>query len=219
MPFSQHPGRGLPSGWLPSTLYAGLAALTLLAPALAGAQTVDSRATAQSTEKNITSEVQKTPPVALPSLSPLVERVSPAVVNISAQMGSEAAALPERSADQGDDSGTPFDDLLRRFFENRGTPQPGREVMARGSGFIIDPTGYIVTNNHVVGKAEKITVILQDDSRHPAQVVGRDEKTDLALIKIDSKEHLPFVSWGDSDLAKVGDWVGRSATHSDWAAR
>src|SRR5205823_1907458 len=95
----------------------------------------------------------------------------------------------------------------KRFFENRGTPQAGREVMALGSGFIIDPAGYVVTNNHVVGNSEKITVILQDNSRQPAKVVGRDEKTDLALIKIDGKEKLPFVTWGESNQAKVGDWV------------
>jgi serine protease Do len=204
MPFGQHLERGSPVRSLQSTLVASLAALMLLVPALAGAQTADAD---RGTEQNITSQVQKAPPVALPSLSPLVERVSPAVVNVSAQMASDAGALPERSADQGDEAGTPFDELFRRFFDNRGTPQPGREVMALGSGFIVDPAGYIVTNNHVVGKAEKITVILQDDSRHPAKVVGRDEKTDLALIKIDSKERLPFVTWGDSEQAKVGDWV------------
>ncbi|MBV9584535.1 MAG: trypsin-like peptidase domain-containing protein, partial [Alphaproteobacteria bacterium] len=86
-------------------------------------------------------------------------------------------------------------------------PQTGHEVMALGSGFIIDPAGYIVTNNHVVGNSEKITVIFQDNSRHPAKVIGRDEKTDIALIKIDTKEKLPFVTWGDSSEAKVGDWV------------
>jgi serine protease Do len=76
-----------------------------------------------------------------------------------------------------------------------------------GSGFIIDPGGYIVTNNHVAANSKKITVILQDNTRHPAKVIGRDEKTDLALLKIEAKEKLPFVTWGDSGEAKVGDWV------------
>src|SRR4029077_7840153 len=120
-----------------------------------------------------------------------------AVVNISAQLASEAAAQPDESAEESDQPSTPFDELLKRFFENRGVPQTGREVMALGSGFIIDPTGYIVTNNHVVANAEKITAILQDNTRHPAKIVGRDEKTDLALIKIDTHEKLPFVTWGD----------------------
>jgi len=79
--------------------------------------------------------------------------------------------------------------------------------MALGSGFIIDTSGDIVTNNHVAGNSAKITVILQDNSRYPAKVIGRDEKTDLALIKIEGKEKLPFVTWDDSGDAKVGDWV------------
>jgi serine protease Do len=196
---------------LGAALLAALAALPLtLTPALAQTQP-------QNGDKNVTAQVQRQLPVALPSLAPLVERVSPAVVNISSQIGGEAAARQESSSDDTDQpgGGSPFEDLLRRFFENRGmpntgregTPNTGREAMALGSGFIIDPAGYIVTNNHVVGNATKITVILQDNSRHPAKVIGRDEKTDLALIKIEAKQKLPFVTWGDSDQAKVGDWV------------
>src|ERR1051326_3482541 len=145
MAFGHHRHGGLLPKSLQSMLFGSLAALTLLAPALVGAQTAGAQ-TAGS-EKNITAQVQKNVPVALPSLSPLVERVSPAVVNISAQLSSEAAMQPERSAEQGDGPGTPFDDFFRRFFENRGMPQNGREVTALGSGFIIDPAGYIVTNN------------------------------------------------------------------------
>src|SRR5207244_288480 len=100
---------------------------------------------------------------------------------------------------------TPFDDLRRRF-QNR-SRSPEREVIGLGSGFIIDPSGYIVTNNHVAGSPGKITVILQDSSRHTAKLIGRDEKTDLALLKIDVPTKLPYVSWGDSEKAKVGDWV------------
>jgi serine protease Do len=79
--------------------------------------------------------------------------------------------------------------------------------MSLGSGFIIDPAGYIVTNNHVVGDGEKITVIFQDNTRHPAKVIGKDEKSDLALLKIQTDKPLPYVKWGDSDKARVGDWV------------
>ena len=158
-------------------------------------------------EKDITAQVQKAPAINLPSLNPLVEHVLPAVVSITARMNGDAAAGgASPSADEGNPS-TPFDDLLRRFFENRGIPHPGREVVALGSGFIIDPSGYIVTNNHVVGNSEKITVIFQDNSRHTGKIVGRDEKTDIALLKIDAKDKLPFVTWGDSNQAKVGDWV------------
>src|SRR5262249_28725262 len=132
--------------------------------------------------------------------------VLPAVVSITARLSADAAASADRSADESGQS-TPFDDLLKRFFENRGMPQTGREVTALGSGFIIDPSGYVVTNNHVAGNSEKITVIFQDNSRHEAKIVGRDEKTDLALLKIDTKDKLPFITWGDSGQAKVGDWI------------
>src|SRR4029077_9715353 len=67
--------------------------------------------------------------------------------------------------------------------------------------------GYVVTNNHVVANAQKVTVTFQDNSQHQAKVLGRDEKTDLALIKVDADHKLPYVTWGDSDDAKVGDWV------------
>jgi serine protease Do len=86
-------------------------------------------------------------------------------------------------------------------------PQRNLQRVALGSGFIIDPTGYVVTNNHVVANADKVTVIFQDNSKHPAKVIGRDSKTDLALLKIDTKEALPYVSWGDSNANQVGDWV------------
>ena len=76
-----------------------------------------------------------------------------------------------------------------------------------GSGFIIDPTGYIVTNNHVIEGAEEITVRMQDNVEFKARLIGHDPKTDLALLKIDAPKPLPFVEWGDSDKARIGDWV------------
>jgi serine protease Do len=192
-----------------SKLLGGLGALSLLlAPTLADAQGSASQgATTQQPEKNITAQVQNEITVNLPSLNPLVQRVLPAVVNISAQLSTEAAAQSDQPGEGSDQPNSPFDQFLRRFFDNRGLPQMHREVMALGSGFIIDPSGLVVTNNHVVGNADKITVILQDNSRHPGKIIGRDEKTDLALVKIDAGDKLPFVSWGDSDKSKVGDWV------------
>jgi serine protease Do len=161
----------------------------------------------------------------LPSFAPMVEKVLPAVVNISVVQKTSA----DDDGDDGDGGdngggggmppgfpgGTPFDEFLRRFFEQQqqgqhgGTPQmaPGQKIMSLGSGFIIDPKGYIVTNNHVIGDAAKVTVIFQDDSRHVARIVGKDEKSDLALLKIDAPKPLPYVSFGDSDKARVGDWV------------
>ena len=79
--------------------------------------------------------------------------------------------------------------------------------MALGSGFVIDPAGYVVTNNPVVANAQKVNVTFQDNIQHQAKVLGRDERTDLALLKLDTNQQLPYVTWGNSDDAKVGDWV------------
>jgi len=162
---------------------------------------------------------------ALPSFGPLVKEVMPAVVNISVQMKGDG--MVSENQEQGQDQAgpgdngpmqqfppSPFDQFLRRFFQQgpNGVPMmpqgPGRmERMALGSGFIIDPSGYIVTNNHVVENADKVTVVFQDGTKHPAKIIGRDEKTDLALIKIDAPKPLPYVEWGDSNGSHVGDWV------------
>src|SRR5690348_836748 len=166
------------------------------------------------------------PGSALPSFAPLVKKVLPAVVNISV---TERANAPDGDEDQDADSdtpgggggggpqgmpGSPFDEFLRKFFEQQGPgrgnpmrPGPGIQRLALGSGFIIDPSGYVVTNGHVVANADKVTVVLQDNSKHQAKVIGRDSKTDLALLKIEAKQPLPYVSWGDSSALQVGDWV------------
>jgi serine protease Do len=157
----------------------------------------------------------------LPSFAPEVEKVLPAVVNISVVEKSGASPVAdEEPGDDGDDGqsfqgapggGTPFDDMLRHFFEQQqpghAAPGPQRPMMALGSGFIIDPAGYVVTNNHVVGDAAKVTVVFQDGSEHKAKIVGKDAKTDLALLKIDAPKPLPYVQWGDSDHERIGDWV------------
>ena len=128
---------------------------------------------------------------------------------------------PRTTSDEDDRSGSlPFEDFLRRFFDKRGTPETGREFVGLGSGFIVDPQGYIVTNNHVVSKAEKITVILQDNSRHEAKVVGRDEKTDLALIKIDAQGQAARSSPGATAIRpRSATGSSRSAIRSGSAAR
>jgi serine protease Do len=165
--------------------------------------------------------------VSLPSFAPIVSKVLPAVVNISVvEKNGQASDDEADDDDQGPDAapdegpgpgmpgpGTPFDQFLKRFFQQGPNgqpipmPTPQGQQMALGSGFIIDPAGYIVTNNHVVGNADRMTVIFQDGSRHKAKLVGKDAHTDLALIKIDAPKPLPYVEWGDSDQAKVGDWV------------
>src|SRR4029077_4012145 len=134
MPFGQHLDPAAVRGAARSALIAGVAAAALLAaPINGGAQ---DRAQNPGGDKNVTAEVKKKPAVPLPSLNPLVEEVLPAVVSISARLSGEAAAQADKSADEGDQR-APFDELLKRFFENRGMPQTGREVMALGSGFII----------------------------------------------------------------------------------
>ena len=82
-----------------------------------------------------------------------------------------------------------------------------RRVQSLGSGFVIDPAGYIVTNNHVIEGADEITVILNDTTSLPATLVGKDDKTDLALLKVNSKQPLAVAKFGDSDKARVGDLV------------
>ena len=188
---------------------AGCAALVLL-PAFSRAQSPSPHG--DWAGRNLTQKAQNEAAIALPSFAPLVDRVLPAVVNISVELTEQTAVQQEGSA-QGDGGlapsvpgGTPFDQFLRRFFENP-YRNPQEKTVALGSGFVVDPTGYVVTNNHVVANAAKVTVTFQDDSEHPAKVVGRDPKTDLALLKIDTKQRLPFLTWGNSDDAKVGDWV------------
>ncbi|WP_448188749.1 DegQ family serine endoprotease [Azospirillum sp. sgz301742] len=142
----------------------------------------------------------------LPSFRPMVEKVMPAVVNISVIERVDAAQTAE--AGPGVPEGVPYDEMLRRFFGGPDqTPRDMGPRMALGSGFIISADGFVVTNNHVVGDADKVTVIFQDGSKHPAKVIGTDDKTDLGLLKIDAANPLPYLKFGDSDDAKPGDWV------------
>jgi serine protease Do len=134
------------------------------------------------------------------SFSPLVKRVLPAVVNIAVTetvTGNDVAAeLPPELKD------TPLGREFRRRFGNK-----HEQMMGAGSGFIIDPSGVIVTNNHVVDHADKIVVSLTDGRQLPAHVLGTDELTDIAVIKIDAPAALPAVAWGDSRQVEVGDWI------------
>jgi serine protease Do len=159
------------------------------------------------------------------SFSALAEKLLPAVVNISTTQilpqrrgqGSEAPQFPP---------GSPFEDLFREFFGQRGRPDgPGKQgqsdqpddsggpamprprVQSLGSGFVIDPSGLIVTNNHVVEGASEIEVTLQDESALKAEVVGVDQITDLAVLRVKPPQPLTAVPLGDSSKAKVGDWI------------
>lgn len=144
------------------------------------------------------------------SFADLVKQVQPAVVNIATksrvQFGGPGV-VPEFRFPEG----SPFERYFREFFERgmpggpRNTPLP--EARSLGSGFIVSPDGYVVTNNHVIDNADEISVTLQGGDNYPATVVGRDAKTDLAVLKIDPDKPLTYVEFGDSDQAQVGDWV------------
>jgi serine protease Do len=150
---------------------------------------------------------EATPPPSLPPVvneagfADLVAKVKPAIVNIAVvEKGQEINGQQLRSLLP---PGTPFSDMLRDFLQH----QRVQPVQGLGSGFIIDPAGYIVTNNHVIKGASKITVTMDDGQSYPAKVVGSDAKTDLALLKIDVGKALPYVAFGDSSKERVGDWV------------
>ena len=133
---------------------------------------------------------------ALPSFADLVDELMPSVVNISTTTKLSESDIDE-SGNISDDASSEF----RRYFEN------GKKQEALGSGFIIDTEGYIITNYHVISDAEKITVTLFDNSSLEAKLIGKDAKTDIALIKIDTDKTLVPVKFGDSDKVRVGDWI------------
>ena len=128
------------------------------------------------------------------------------VVNISTQAG---PPVPSPGQDQQQNSaGKTLDEVFREFFGDKGAPtSPGPRVASLGSGFIVDPSGLIVTNHHVIANSQQITVTLSDNTSLQAQVIGRDAITDLALLKVEPKNPLPAASWGDSSKIRVGDWV------------
>jgi serine protease Do len=145
------------------------------------------------------------------SFSAMLEPLMPAVVNISTTQKVDGIGFP------GFDSGAlgsgpqadQFRELLKQFGQIQGleSEELQREVTSLGSGFVIDPEGHVVTNNHVINNATEITVIFSDNTRLPATLVGRDPQTDLALLKIKSDKPLPYVKFGSSDALKVGDWL------------
>lgn len=146
-------------------------------------------------------------PQTLPaSFASLVKAVSPAVVNISTVRTIKGGGRVFRHFMGPSDKNDPFRDFFEKFF---GDQSPERDLKQRslGSGFIIDKDGYIITNNHVIERADQIKVRLADEREFSAEIIGRDPKTDLALIKIDSFRDLPSVTLGDSDALSVGDWV------------
>lgn len=131
------------------------------------------------------------------SFADLADRSLPAVVNVATTQTITA-----------DSQMQDLDEMFRDFLDKRqgAKPRP-RKATSLGSGFIIDPSGYIVTNNHVVENADEIMVVMHDDTELKAKLIGRDAKTDLALLKVEAGKPLPFVKWGDSNAMRIGDWV------------
>jgi serine protease Do len=143
------------------------------------------------------------------SFADLAAKVTPAVVNIAAveDVADDSGAVPEEMPFHFP-PGSPFEEFFKHFRNGPMQDHGGKhKATALGSGFIIDPSGYIVTNNHVIDGANDIKVTMSDGQQLEAKLIGTDEKTDLALLKVDSKTPLPYVSWGDSDQTRVGDWV------------
>jgi serine protease Do len=154
------------------------------------------------------------PPAATPFseiFAQLAARLAEVVVNISTTQANTASAPKGGAEGQPPNPGSPLDEFFRDFFDDRGTlggPNGlAPPVASLGSGFIIDPSGLIVTNNHVIANAEQISVTLSNNTTLEARVVGRDPISDLALLKVDAKTPLPAAQWGDSTKTRVGDWV------------
>src|SRR5258707_9176904 len=142
------------------------------------------------------------------SFAELAARVTPAVVNISSThtVTEKNGILPDMQFNF--PPGSPFEQFFKQFRDQqKGAGGAKQKVTALGSGFIIDTAGYVVTNNHVIDQASDIQVTLTNGDQYPAKLIGTDTKTDLALLKIAASKPLTAVSFGDSDAARVGDWV------------
>lgn len=127
----------------------------------------------------------------------VAEELKPAVVNIFTEGGAEPALQQQPP------SGGPFDDFFERFFRE----QPQQRRRSLGSGVIVDPRGYVITNNHVIENAEEIEVQFSDERRFKAELIGADPPTDLAVLQIDADETFPYVVFGSSEELVVGEWV------------
>ena len=137
------------------------------------------------------------------SFANLAEKVSPAVVNITT-----STTVAGRTGPQGIvPEGSPFEDFFREFQDRNGEGNRARRSSALGSGFVISEDGFIVTNNHVIEGADEVLIEFFEGFELPAVIVGTDPNTDIALLKVESETPLKFVKFGDSDTARVGDWV------------
>ncbi len=194
---------------------AGLLAAAAILPGAALAQgtpqgTSSATAPAQAAPAEAGSPMRDAPA----SFAPLARRLLPAVVNISTSQASPIARRDRPDAPEMPQAppGSPFEEFFRDFFNrNRpgapDAPQRPRRAQSLGSGFVIDASGLVVTNNHVIDGADEINVILHDNTTLKAELLGTDPRTDLAVLRIKSDKPLTAVGWGNSDTAEVGDWV------------
>jgi serine protease Do len=139
-------------------------------------------------------------------ISDVAEQVIDAVVNISTSQKVESRSGPTPQLPPG----SPFEEFFEEFFKNRrgDTPNRGpRRVNSLGSGFVVDPEGIVVTNNHVISDADEINVVLTSGERLKAEIIGRDQKTDIAVLRVKPDKPLKAVRFGDSDGLRVGEWV------------
>jgi serine protease Do len=187
--------------WRRAALTAVLLAGTTLGGFAVGQQTFAATDSSQNTTANSQAQPVNPPgttvePHVLPDFTALVARVKPAVVSITTMLKSNAAAEMQG----GPQLPFPFNQMIPQ------QPQ-ARAVEARGSGFIIDANGTIVTNNHVVKDAKSVTVTLDDGTTLPAKIVGRDPRTDIAVLHVDAGHKLPYIQLGNSRDVKPGEWV------------
>jgi len=140
------------------------------------------------------------------NLADLADKVTPAVVNISATQVQEDKKADMSKLPPGSQLDDMFEEFLKRHRQQGGEGK-SRRSSSLGSGFIIDPSGIVITNNHVIDGANEIEVILTDGTKLKAEIIGKDAKVDLAVLRVKPAKPLPSVKFGDSDKTRVGDWV------------
>jgi len=143
---------------------------------------------------------------ALPDFTKIVDSAKDSVVNISTKTRARKSDEPEYNIPELPE-GSPFGELFEKFFDRDELDRRGREAQSLGSGFIISKDGYILTNHHVVTGADEVIVRMSNRKEYVARLVGSDEASDVAVLKVDADEDLPVLRFGDSDKLKVGAWV------------
>jgi serine protease Do len=143
---------------------------------------------------------------ALPDFTTIVDSAKDSVVNISTKVKARPSSSKEYNLPELPE-GSPFGELFEKFFDHEEGDRRGREAQSLGSGFIISEDGYILTNHHVVAGADEVIVRMSNRQEYVARLVGSDQASDVAVLKVEAEEDLPVLTFGDSDELKVGEWV------------